>query len=283
MLQTEIFTNHFFVSPIIIVLTIIIALIFKKVFKKFIEHSTEKLNNDPTNYKFLLHAISALIYIVGFSVAIYSIPYLRTAAQSMLAGAGILAVVIGFASQQALSNIVSGVFIVIFKPFRVNDRLQIRETMNGIVEDITLRHTVLRDFENKRIIIPNSVMSNEIVVNANFSDNNICKRIDIAVGYKADLKKAKEIMKDEVLKHPEFIDNRTALERENGGDVVPVRVIELNEYSVTLRAWSWTVDPASAFIMGCDLLESIKLRFDEEGIEIPYPYNNTILHKSINK
>lgn len=279
MFKSETITEHFLVSPVIILMTVIIVIIFKKTFKKLIDHSSEKLNNDPTNYKFLLHAISALIYIVGFSIAIYSIPYLRTAAQSMLAGAGILAVVIGFASQQALSNIISGVFIVIFKPFRVNDRLQIRETMNGIVEDITLRHTVLRDFENKRIIIPNSVMSNEIVVNANFSDNNICKRIDISVGYKADLKKAKEIMKDEVLKHPDFIDNRTSLELQNGEDIVPVRVLDLNEYSITLRAWAWTVDPASAFVMGCDLLESIKLRFDDEGIEIPYPYVNNVIRQ----
>jgi len=71
----------------------------------------------------------------------------------MLAGAGILAVAVGFASQAALSNIISGVFVVIFKPFRVGDRLKINE-LTGVVEDITLRHTVIRDLENKRIIIP---------------------------------------------------------------------------------------------------------------------------------
>lgn len=95
------------------------------------------------------------------SWAVYETNALRTVATSLLAGAGILAVAVGFASQQALSNIVSGIMIVIFKPFRVNDRLNIGTTFNGIVEDITLRHTVIRDFENKRIIVPNMVISQE--------------------------------------------------------------------------------------------------------------------------
>ena len=72
-------------------------------------------SNDPTNYIFLRRVILGLIYIVGFSLAIYIVPNLRTLAKSMLAGAGILAVAIGFASQHALSNVISGVFIVFFR------------------------------------------------------------------------------------------------------------------------------------------------------------------------
>jgi len=101
-------------------------------------------------------------------------PNLRALASSFLAGAGILAVAVGFASQHALGNIISGVFIVIFKPFRVTDRVKLRE-LTGVVEDITLRHTIIRDFENKRIIIPNFLISEEIIVNSNFEDDRICK------------------------------------------------------------------------------------------------------------
>lgn len=145
------------IPVIIFVVTIVVAFIFQKLYSRFINHSSGVMKNDPTNYKFVGHAMSAIIYLVGFGWAIYEIPQMRQIANSLLAGAGILAVAAGFASQHALSNIISGLFIIIFKPFRVNDRLLLRETMQGFVEDITLRHTVIRDFENRRIIIPNTV------------------------------------------------------------------------------------------------------------------------------
>ncbi|MCI5054705.1 MAG: mechanosensitive ion channel family protein [Flavobacteriales bacterium] len=238
------------------------------------------LKNDPTNYKFLSHIITAMIYAVGFALFVYHVPALKAAASSILAGAGIAALAIGLASQQALSNIVSGVFIVLFKPFKVNDRLRLRDTMAGVVEDITLRHTVIRDFENKRIIIPNSVISNEIIVNSDFGEGFICKWIDFQISFNADLEKAKRIMAEEVAKHSNFMDNRNQEQKDNGDPLVPVRVIMVNPYSLSLRAWSWAKDQASAFVLGCDLNESIKKRFDEEGIEIPIPYQKVVMDKN---
>jgi small-conductance mechanosensitive channel len=234
------------------------------------------LKNDPTNYKFLAHTITALIYLVGFSLVVFHVPSLKAAASSILAGAGIAALAIGLASQQALSNIVSGIFIVLFKPFKVHDRLRIRETMNGIVEDITLRHTIIRDFENKRIIIPNSVISNEIIVNSDFGEDRICRWIDFQISF--DSEKAKKIMAEEVAKHPNFEDNRSKEQVENNDPLVPVRVIMVNAYSLSVRAWSWAKDVPSSFVLGCDLNESIKKRFDAEGIEIPYPYQKLVVN-----
>lgn len=95
----------------IITATFILAWLVSRFFKKMIKLSTETMKNDPTNYLFMRHAITAIIYIVGFSIAIFMVPSLKTLASSLLAGAGILAVAVGFASQHALSNIISGVFI----------------------------------------------------------------------------------------------------------------------------------------------------------------------------
>lgn len=260
--------------------TFILAWLFNRLFSKFIKRSSVIIRNDPTNYQFLKHFISAIIYIVGFGVAVYSIPPLRNIATPLLGGAGILAVAIGFASQNALSNLISGVFIIMFKPFRVNDRLRIRDTLAGIVEDITLRHTVIRDFENRRIIVPNSVMNQEIIINADFSDDNICRWVEVGVGYTSNIDRAKAIMRDESEKHPLHIDVRKPEEIAEGKDDVVVRVIQLGEYSILIRAYVWASNQANAFIMGCDLLESIKKRFDAEGIEIPFPYRNIIHHNS---
>lgn len=268
--------------PIIIVLillaTIVTAIISRKIFNSAIRKTGEADGSDLTNLKFLNRGVTVLIYLTGISFAIYMIPQLRVIATSLLAGAGLFAIAIGFASQQALANIIGGVFIVMFKPYKINDRLSIRVDLNGIVEDINLRHTVIRNFENKRIIIPNSVISNEILINSNYGDSKIIKWIDVGISYDSDIDLAKQIMREEVLAHPNSIDGRTEAQIEQGNDIVPVRVLTLGDFSVTLRAWATAIDPPSAFIMGCDLLESIKKRFDAEGIEIPFPYR-TIVQK----
>jgi small-conductance mechanosensitive channel len=261
----------------IIILTILVRVFFVRLFNRFINKSTQEVQYDPTNYAFLKHAISSVIFIVGFSFAIYTIPSLRALAKSMLAGAGILAVAIGFASQQAFSNIISGVFIIVFKPFRVNDRIQIDQVI-GIVEDVTLRHTVIRNFENRRIIIPNSVISQERLVNSDIVDEKICKIMDLGVDYNTNIDLARSIIQEEGMKHANFIDNRTDIQKQNDEHPVPVRVTSWENSAINLRVWIWAKDAPSAFQMGCDLYENIKKRFDKEGIEIPYPHR-TIVNK----
>ena len=263
---------HVGTSLLIILATLIVGYIANRLMTRLVNRSTEVMTKDPTNYKFIKHVALACIYLVGFAIAIYSVPNLRTLAGSFLAGAGILAVAVGFAAQHALSNIISGVFIVIFKPFRINDRLAI-QLHQGVVEDITLRHTVIRNFENRRIIIPNSVISNEIIVNADFGDDKIVRWIDMSISYKSDIDRAKQIMAEEVLAHPLHIDPRSPEDIEMGVPEVIVRVINLMDSSVNLRAWAWGKDAPDAFVLGCDLLESIKKRFDAEpNVDIPYPH-----------
>lgn len=264
------------VFTLIIVATFFLAYLVNRFFRRLIKGSTEAMKNDPTNYIFLRHTSVAVIYMVGIGSAIYAVPSLRAVANSLLAGAGILAVAVGFASQHALGNIISGLFIVLFKPFRVNDRLQVRDLV-GIVEDITLRHTVIRDFENKRILIPNTVISNEIIINADFAEDKICRWIDVGISYSSDIDLAKTIIADEVKQHPLRIDVRTAEGEKAGDPDVIVRVLSLGSHSVNLRAWAWAKDAPDSFVLSCDLYESIKKRFDKEGIEIPYPYQNIIL------
>jgi len=263
----------------IIIATIIGAIIFNRLFGRFIRRSSLVMKTDPTNYQFLRHFLTGIIYVVGFSLAVYTLPDLRAVANSLLAGAGILAVAVGFASQHALSNIVSGIFIVIFKPFRVNDRIEIRDELLGIVEDITLRHTVIRDFKNRRIIIPNAIISDEFILNSNFEDDRICKWIEIPISYDADIDKARALMQDEGMQHPLHIDVRTPEEKAEGAPVVRVRVIAIEDSGVLLRAYVWAANASNGWVMYCDLLENMKKRFDREGIEIPYPHRSLVYKK----
>jgi small conductance mechanosensitive channel len=256
----------------VLLATIFIEWIARRGFARFIRRRAADMHSDPTNYKFLGNALTSIIYTIGFIFAIREYPPLKSVAGSLLTGAGILAAIVGFASQQAFSNIVSGIFIVIFKPFRVNDRLKIKDIYMGVVEDITLRHTIIRDFENRRIVVPNTVIASEILINADYDDHKICKFIEIGIAFNSDIEKAKHIMADEIAKHPHYLDPRSELDKENGNPLVQVRVIRFTDFAVILRGWAWAVDNGKAFEMYCDLLESIKKRYDTEGIEIPFPH-----------
>lgn len=271
---------------VIIVIIMFIAFIASRFFAFLLDRafnrSSKHLKVDATKYKFIKHALSAIIYLIGISVSIYTIPSLRTLAVSIFAGAGILAVVIGFASQQAFANIVSGIFLVIFKPFKVGERIKIG-TNAGTVEDITLRHTVIRNFENKRLIIPNSIISNETIENWDSHDTKICRWVEIGISYDSDIDRAMKIMQEEARAHPNYIDNRTPEDKNEGRHAVPVKVIGFGDSSVNLRAYVWAEDPAAAFNLGCDLNKSIKERFDKEGVEIPFPYRTLVQKKDIDR
>ncbi len=273
-----------FVTPtIILIITIILAQIVKKTMQRIISRSTADLSTDPTNYKFLRHLVVALIYILGLGLAIYSIPALKAVASSILAGAGIVAVAVGFASQAALSNIISGIFIILFKPFRINDRLTL-QAYTGIVEDITLRHTVIRDFENRRIIVPNANISNEILINSDFGEERICKWVDVGISYDSDIDRARQLLQSAVIDHPLSLDVRKPEDIESGVPQVMVRVVALNDSDVRLRAWAWAKDAADAFVISCDVIEQIKKQFDEEeNVSIPYPHSVVYLRKDDHK
>lgn len=266
----------------IIVLTFLIAYLFRRLYFKRLSNTSMQFRN-PTGYKFVGHLVSGLIYVVGFGIAIFTIPSLRSLAGSMLAGAGIATVVIGFASQNALSNIVSGLFIVIFKPFRVNDRLEIRGTLAGVVEDITLRHTVIRDFRNQRIVIPNSIISDEVIINADMSESKVCRWFEVGISYDSDIDLAKKIIQEEGEKHPCILDNRTPEDIANAAPVVRVRVISLGESSVNLRGWLWASSAADSFELFCDLNEIVKKRFDAEGVSIPFPHRTLVFKNEEDK
>jgi small-conductance mechanosensitive channel len=262
----------FWIFLLIILLTFLTERLSRRGVISLLKSSYLDDQDSITRFTFLLNAQRLLIFTMGFMFAVREFPPLSKFAGSLLAGAGIAAVAIGFASQQVLSNIISGVFIILFKPFRVNDRLRIQEKFFGTVEDITLRHTVLRDLENRRIIIPNAVINNEIIINSDFHDDKIIRFVDFQISMDSDVALAKNIMAQEVAAHPKFVDMRTDAQKEEGVPLVVVRVVGLDAYSMILRAWASANDNTDAFVLYCDLLESIKKRFDTEGVEIPYPH-----------
>ncbi len=255
---------------VVLVVTFVISKILKFVIGRFVKAAAQKLKVDPTRFKFFKNAIDFIIYLTAVIVIFRSIPSLKTYGNTLLTGAGVLAAIVGFASQSAFSNIISGIFLVIFRPFGVGDRVQIGQLYSGDVEDITLRHTVIRNFENRLIVIPNSVINNETIINSTLTHELVCIFIEVTISFNSDVDKAMHLMQEEAMKHHECKDNRTEEEKKNGEPQVAVRLISLTESGQQLRAYVWAKDPAPGFILKCDLLKSIKQQFDKSNIEIAY-------------
>ena len=265
--MNKLWEQLFFVLSVLAV-TFIVSRILRFMVGRFIRGAAKKLKVDPTRYNFFKNAVDFLLMFIATVVIFRSIPSLRTVGTTLLTGAGVIAAIVGFASQAAFSNIVSGFFLVIFKPFSVGDRIKVGQLYTGDVEDINLRHTVIKDFENRRVIIPNSVISNETIINSTYTDEKTIVFIELAVALGADLNKAIAIIQEEARKHRYFIDNRSDNDRARGEEEVMVRVMTFLDSGIQLRAYVWTRNPNDAFDLKCDLNKSIKERFDLAGIPL---------------
>lgn len=255
---------------IVLAIATIVSRIFKFLIGRGVKAAALKLKVDHTRYRFILNATDFLIYLIATVVIFKSIPSLNAYGNTLLTGAGVLAAIVGFASQSAFSNIISGIFLVIFRPFSVGDRVQIGQLYTGNVEDITLRHTVIRNFENRLIVIPNSVINNETIINSTLTNELVCMFVEFTISFNSDTDKAMQIIHDEAVKHPECMDNRTEEDKKAGIPQVVVRLVNLTEFGQHLRSYVWAKDPATGFVIKTDLFLSIKKQFDVNGIEIPY-------------
>ena len=232
--------------------------------------NSQALGANPTAFIFLKNSITFILVTIGLIWICYNIPYFKNLGSTLFAGAGILAAIIGFASQKAFANIIGGVFILIFKPFKVGELIQVNDK-TGVVEEITLRHVMIRDFQARRIIIPNSTISDETIINSSILDQKIRKHIELQIAYESDVEKAMSILKEAALSHHLCLDNRTDEQKANNEEVVPVKLIKMNDSSITIRAWVWTESADEAFDMACDLNISVLKKFKEQEIKIPYP------------
>ncbi|MFY0644951.1 MAG: mechanosensitive ion channel family protein [Bacteroidia bacterium] len=230
---------------------------------------------NTTRFNFVKNALSIIVWILAFAAIVSMIPRLKAIAITLFAGAGIMVAIIGLAAQKAFSNIISGIVMIIFEPFKVGDVISVEGEHFGMVEDITLRHTVINNLENQLIIIPNSVISAATIINESIYFGLLCKWMDIGISYDSDIELATRIIHEETDKHPNVV-------REPGTDYpnkVNVRVVEYADFSVNLRCYVWTNNARAGIQIQSDLYKSIKARFDLEGIEIPFPYR-TIVFKN---
>lgn len=255
---------------VIAIATFVIARIINRLVLRYFKVVSEKLNVEETTYAVTRQLIVALVYLAGIILIVYSIPELKSLSTALLAGAGVAGIVIGFAAKSTLSNLISGISIAVFRPFRIGDVLTIRDEY-GSVEDITLRHTVIKTWENKRLIIPNGIISDEAIVNWTIGDLPVYWHVNFGIAYDADIDLARSIILDELGKHPDVMQE---LDRK-------AEVVGLSDFAVDVSAKFWVRDRPTAWSTCCAIRESVKKRFDMEGVEIPFPYRTIVYKKDM--
>ncbi|NUM31535.1 MAG: mechanosensitive ion channel family protein [Bacteroidetes bacterium] len=256
------FENLFYIFGILIG-AFIISETLRWLLKRYININSKKINVDPTNYNFLKNAASFIIYCIAIFFIIYSVPKFKNIGTTLFASAGIFAAIIALASQQALSNIISGMFIVASKPFRVGDYIEVDINFKGTVEDITLRHTIIRDLQNNRIIVPNSKINNETIVNYHLNDERKKEKIEFTIDINNDVDKAIKIIKDVISNNSIYVElvNKYAHTEE-----IEIKLTKIENGAIIIRSMVISEDPETAFQMHCDINYEIIKRFKTEGI-----------------
>ncbi|HRW06965.1 MAG TPA: mechanosensitive ion channel family protein [Caldilineaceae bacterium] len=223
---------------------------------------------DRTTASFLVQAIQIVIYVVAFTLYAHLIPVLNSLGSALLTGVSISAVVVGLAAQSTLSNLVASIALVLYRPFRIGDQIQISAPTGletGVVNNLTLGYTVLETFDNRHIVVPNSVMANQITVNLTSVNPRAMAIVPIQISYESDVAKARQILIELANAQPSV------------QEVVGCPLTALGAYAVTLSLRAWCADAGAAKTVEYTLYEQVLTRFTQAGIEMPYPYMNVLL------
>jgi small-conductance mechanosensitive channel len=223
---------------------------------------------DHTAAPYVAQLLRMLLYLIALLLYTHMVPALNGIGTALLAGAGVTSVVLGLAAQNTLGNLIAGMTLLLYRPFQVGDRVQVNAPTGletGVVEVVTLGYTMLRTGDNRRIVVPNSVMASQVTVNLTSVDPRILVTVPIRVGYSADLDKARKILLQLAKEHPHVV------------EVVGCPLTALGDSSVTLSLQAWCADAGLMGQVESDLLEQAKQRFHEEDVEIPWPYRNLVI------
>ena len=251
---------------IIILLILITAMVISRILTRLMKK--RNFRNLPIWLKVKKYVI---ITITIYGILTLFIPA-KTILDPLLASGGIVAVVVGLAAQETVGNLISGFMIVTFRPFHIGDLIRVNNgEYVGTVVEITIRHTIIETFENTRVIIPNSQMNTSVL--ENISDIGTAKAdfLYVSVSYDTDLEQAIRVLQETVAAHPDYVDPRSEEEKQQGADQVVVRVTDFKDSGIELRATIYSNDNGTCFTMLSDLRIAVKKRFDQEGIEMPYP------------
>jgi len=254
----------------LIVLTALFSgvLFFKRTAVGLVSLNMDKIAGVPATLFKTLAAIN--VYLLGFLIIL---DYLGISITPIITALGVGGLAIALALQDTLSNLFSGIHILITKKIKPGDYIKIESGVEGYVLDITWRYTAIKALPNNMIIIPNSKLAQSIVTNFHLPEKQMAVLVDVGVSYDSDLPKVEEITKDvarEIMKSipggvPDF---EPFIRYHTFGDS------SIN-FSVILRGQEF----ADQFLIKHEFVKKLQARYREERIEIPFPIRTVHLQK----
>ncbi|MCM1264492.1 MAG: mechanosensitive ion channel family protein [Butyrivibrio sp.] len=208
-------------------------------------------------------AINVLIDIIAIYSLAQQFELTKDISKVLLQSGSLILAIATFAAQQALGNVISGISLSISKPYKVDEKIRVIQggtvIAEGLVKDVTLRHTLIYQFNGETCIVPNSVMDSAVVINTNYTEN-IGNYVEIEISYRADAEKAISIMRKICAEH-----ELTLNTEENA-----VTASGYTQNGVVLKTIIWTQNLNDSFRACSDIRVALIKEFGRNGIEIPY-------------
>lgn len=247
-----------FYAIVVIVLAWIVGTALNFVIHRSLDRA-EAAGTDSTSVRFLGQLGRVVVYIVSFALYSYLIPALHTLGTAWLASVGLFSVVIGLATQSTLSNLIAGISVILYRPFRIGDRIQVTTPAGpeiGVVIGIDLGYTSLCTPDGRRIVLPNSLIASQTNINFTRNSARVLLEVPVTIAEGSDISKAKEIM----LKVAQNVKNVTKV---NGCFVTSV-----TKAGATIMLSVMCLDPGDIASIRSDLLEEIKKQLDAANITL---------------
>lgn len=256
-----------------LVITYIIAYILNLIISRYqttIQESQPQLHTTITFGRRVLMGVVILIGVSGTAFA--SFPSASGAVASVFVAAGFTSIVIGLAAQSSLSNLIAGGVISTSQPFRIGDAI-IYNSEYCFVEDIRLMFSILRTWDNRRLMVPNSLFLTSVVVNYTAVDSTKIAIIYVNVTLESDLDLAMKLMIKVIKENPNYYPAE---------GFPSVQIMEFSDYGVQLRALGRAKDQSSNWNLEKEALYGIKKEFDKHGIKIAVPRREVTFGGGIN-
>lgn len=238
---------------IIMISNYLISLIFNYISKK----------TKAVHLRFTKSVLNVIIDIVAFYSLAQQFELTKDISKVLLQSGSLILAIATFAAQQALGNVISGVSLSVSKPYNVDEKIRVvlggTVIAEGLVKDVTMRHTIIYQFNGESCIVPNSVMDSAVIINTNFTEN-IGNYVEIEIGYGADIKKAIAIMRKLCVEHELTLNTEANNVTASG----------YTQNGVILKTIVWTQNLNDSFQACSDIRVALVKAYNENGIEIPY-------------
>ena len=249
---------------VLMAIGILICVVFLAVFNRLFKHIYKRKNAIYIKFINSVATVVVIIVCVYYCLSLFDVT--KDMSRLLLQSSTLLIALITFTAQQALGNVISGFSISMAKPFDVNEKVKVVNGTNiiaeGIITDITIRHTIIRTFDGQTAIVPNSIMDSSVIINTNYTEN-VGNFLEVEISYSSDAEKATEIIKKLAIAHKNTLND----------DNMIVTASALTDNGIILKTTIWTPTLSENFLACSDLRKEIVKEFQANGIVIPY---NTI-------